>query len=77
MAIRGVGKKTAQKVRMQQDGSHFISNSNDLSMLCKIMEIITTRRLSRIQSERTEEVDVMKKFEGIYGVGKDEPECLF
>ncbi|KIN95902.1 hypothetical protein M404DRAFT_294134 [Pisolithus tinctorius Marx 270] len=36
----------------------------------KIMEIINTGDLRRIEHERTDDVEVTRLFQGIYGVGK-------
>jgi DNA polymerase lambda len=40
------------------------------------MEIIRTGNLARIDHERTEDVEVTKIFQGIYGVGKSYSSCL-
>ncbi|PSR87019.1 hypothetical protein PHLCEN_2v5277 [Hermanssonia centrifuga] len=64
--LRGIGEKTAQKVNIMRPLQYPLYSSQSL----QIMEVIQTGDLRRIQYERTEDVEAVKIFTGIYGVGR-------
>jgi len=61
-----VGDKTALKVSIVHP-THI--NSIAVLTLTEIMEILQTGELQRINYERTDDVQVTRLFQGIYGVG--------
>ncbi len=64
--IRGVGDRTAQKVRRV---CFYQWNTDLILHQMKIEEILQTGDLRRIKYEKTEDVAVTRLFQGIYGVG--------
>jgi hypothetical protein len=66
MKIRGIGERTARKVR-----NFRLSNKSILKSI-QIEEILQTGELRRIKYENTEDVAITRLFQGIYGVGRVE-----
>lgn len=61
-----VGEKTAMKVVYVPWAVLFCAEA----FYAKIMEIVRTGKLRRVDHERTDEVQALMKFQGIYGVGE-------
>ena len=71
-SLPGVGAKTAMKARVLV----LVFFVAVLTAMFQIKEIVETGGLRRIAFENTEDIEVMKIFQGVYGVGAWPPTAI-